>query len=210
MTDAPSTAKCLEACDCLLMSVRDLETFARGELTRHVESLIVRAAIVTSSLTSRSVKVPDLSLGPYQLRLSTVARFLSVSFERDGKWLRMEKDDAARVASGCLTEATARMHARRRIGEALEEATIRHLDPFAATAMVYAGELPLTIGSPYQTRLRIRYRLRHYMCAASNYRVVAQFESMRNRWRMTGGSPGERAARATAARTRSRGRRQRS
>lgn len=155
-------------CDCLTLAVRDVESFARGPAHRAIERFVIRFLMAFSRRQS-GVRLPNLSLGRYQLKVSTVARYSSVPFEQDGTWLRLEKASARRIVTECLAEPTAARHARRRIDEALAVGWSLRLDPFAATAMVYAGEMPGTFTNPYQTRLRARYRIRHRTCESRDH-----------------------------------------
>jgi hypothetical protein len=104
-----------------------------------------------------------------------VARIAGSSFWRDnriGAWLRLESEAAQQVVAECVTERLAVGHARHRIQEALEYGESIGLDRFAATAMVYSGELPTALFTPYQTRLRTRYLLRHRNCDALGGRFL--------------------------------------
>lgn len=165
-TDRP-TASAEPACECLTLAVLDVESFARGRWHRAIEELAIRLFIALSRPRSGLVRLPDLSLGRYQLKLSTVARFRAAPFQRKGRWLWLDKDEARQAVADCLVGPLARTHARRRIQEAIEYGVSRGLDRFAATAMVYAGELPTAYFNPYQTRLRARYVVRHRSCGAS-------------------------------------------
>lgn len=162
-------------CDCLTLSVRDIESFARGPVSRAIEHLVIRGIIALAGRGSTRIRIPDLSIGMYQLKMSTVARFHALCFERDERWMSIDRDEAVRVVADCMTEPVAARHARRRLGEALEIGRLQRLDPFSAAALVYAGELPTTFGTPYQARLRARFRLRHRACAPPTEmtRVVA-------------------------------------
>jgi len=162
-------------CDCLTLSVRDVESFARGPVSRAIEHLVIRVFIGLAGTRSRRIRIPDLSIGAYQLRISTVARLRSDPFERDGKWIRLDRDAARQIVADCMTDSLAYGHARRRIREALAVGSSQRLGAFAAAALVYAGELPTTLGTPYQARLQTRFRLRHRSCAPSTQpsRMVA-------------------------------------
>jgi hypothetical protein len=153
----------MKQCDCLTLAVRDLESFARGPVHRSIEHFIVRFLMALSYRQS-GVRLLNLSLGRYQLKVSTVARYGSIPFEREDRWLRLDKASAKRIVTECFAEATAERHARRRIAEALAVGRSLGLNPFEATAMVYAGEMPTTLANPYQTRLRARYQIRHRSC----------------------------------------------
>jgi hypothetical protein len=153
-------------CDCLTLAVRDVESFARGRLHRTLEKLVIYTLMAISRPFSGLAGVPDLSLGPYQLKVSTVAKFRSAPMSRQGRWLLLEREAAQQVVAECFVEAQAAGHARRRIHEALEYGESVGMDRFAATAMLYSGELPTAFFNPYQTRLRARYLVRHRRCGA--------------------------------------------
>jgi hypothetical protein len=153
-------------CECLTLAVRDVESFARGRGHRAIERVVIRALIVLSRSRSGLVRLPDLSLGPYQLKVSTVARFHSIPIRQLGRWVRIEGEAARQVVAECFAEPLAAGHAKRRIREALEFGESIGLDPFAATAMVYSGELPTALFNPYQARIRVRYLIRHRSCGA--------------------------------------------
>lgn len=151
-------------CDCLTLAVRDVESFARGRLQRAIEQIAIRTFIACARSSSGLVRIPNLSLGPYQLKVSTVARFRSIPFRSDGVWLRLEIAAARQVVAECFAEPLAAGHARRRIQEALDFGESMGIDRFAATALVYSGERRTAYFNPYQTRLRARYVLRHRRC----------------------------------------------
>jgi hypothetical protein len=158
-------------CECLTFAVRDIESFARGRLTQALEYLVIRFLITVAGRRSRrthEILVPDFSLGPFQLKLSTVARLRPLPFERDGRRIRLDRNDAITLVEACMTESTAFCYARRRIAEATAVRTSQRLDDFSAVALVYAGELPTSRGTPYQTRLRVRFLMRHSACLAQS------------------------------------------
>ena len=120
----------------------------------------------TVATLGRGCLLPDLSLGPYQLKMSTVAADHAIPAGRNGRWLRLSPKDARRIVAECMDEGLAAEHARRRIRNALAFAAAGYLDAFAATALLYAGELPSTWGTPYQKRLRVRFEVRHRACGS--------------------------------------------
>ncbi len=142
-------------CGCLISAVGDLEGFARGPLTQWFERSIVFTFARLARLGLIG-KVPDLSVGPYQVRLSTAARLTGTPHSRDGRWLIAEAHDILQLARSCVDRRRSSVIAAACIAEALERWP--HLDPFAAVAIGYAGEsLPR---GPYQSRLRRRYTIR--------------------------------------------------
>jgi hypothetical protein len=154
-------------CDCLLFAVRDVESFARGRGHQAIERAVIRLFIAFSSPRGDLVRLPNLSLGPYQLRISTVGRFLGVPLLRNGRWVLLQRHSAREVLTECLDERRAAQHARHRVHEALVHADRVGMDTFAAIAMVYSGELPTALVRPYEARLRKRYNIRHRTCESA-------------------------------------------
>ncbi len=163
MTDRCSPEPAL-ACDCLLLAVRDVESLARGRWIRAAEQGLLRLFLALGSPGSRIARIPNVSIGPYQLRLSTVALLRSIPMRREGRWLRIDRVRARQLMAECLAESDAAGHAQAEVAKALKYGRATGIDGFAATAMVYAGELPTALLHPYRLRLRARYDIRHRAC----------------------------------------------
>lgn len=139
-------------CACLIEAVRRTEVSFRPIWIRMLEWLTFAAAVIARGAVRG--ELPDLSLGPYQIRLSTAAAFSDIELARVGRRiLPGQARKACRAASAALVPARAKHFAARRIGEALQFGRRDGLSVIASVARTYAGELPSSLCRPYAARL---------------------------------------------------------
>lgn len=151
-------------CDCLVDSVADVEGQARGPIAQRLELAVLGLFEIAVRLRLAR-RVPNLSIGRYQLRLSEIAKDRDLPVERSGRWLVLQEAQTASALRRAATDpGLSRAHARKRVAEALEYGRSSNLPPLAAVAQLYAGELFGTLGEPYRSRLEHQFEKRRCAC----------------------------------------------
>jgi hypothetical protein len=128
-------------CECLLRGIEIVEGVGRPRPIRWLEWLAFWSQVTIAAVCRGSIR--DMSLGPFQLRLSTIALYERRSIRRVGR--RIESGQLRVVLS--LASIAASRPLSRRVARAVIDETVGAQgpedDPIAVVARGYSGECPI-------------------------------------------------------------------